>query len=47
MIMGIDEIKKYCTGHPDSLAMVILDEEGEKPPQQKILRFGKWETILK
>jgi len=47
MIMGINEIEKYCSSHPQILAMVILDKEGEKQPQQKILRFGQWETILK
>jgi len=30
MIMGLDEIEKYCTEHPDTLAMIILDEQGEK-----------------
>jgi thiamine biosynthesis lipoprotein len=42
MIMGLDEIEKYCSSHPETLAMVILEEEKEKP-RQKILRFGKWE----
>jgi thiamine biosynthesis lipoprotein len=47
MIMGVDEIKQYCSKHPDMLAMVILEEAGdEKQPQQKILRFGQWELIL-
>lgn len=31
MIMGIDEIEKYCSSHPDTLAMVILEAEDEKP----------------
>jgi len=56
MIMGLDEMKKYCSRHPDTLAMVILEDgtprgvthcgEGEKQPQQKILRFGDWESII-
>jgi len=39
MIMGIDEIKKYCSMHPDIMAMIILD-------QQKILRFGPWDELM-
>jgi thiamine biosynthesis lipoprotein ApbE len=46
MIMGIDEIKQYCNLHPNTMAMVILEEEGEKQSQQKILRFGQWEQLL-
>jgi hypothetical protein len=45
MIMGLDEIKKYCSKHPETLAMVIIKEEGEEL-RQKILRFGAWESIL-
>ena len=47
MIMGIDEIEKYCGLHPDTLAMVILEIEDEKKPEEKILRFGAWESIIK
>jgi len=46
MIMGIDEIEKYCSSHPDTLAMVVFEEEGKKQTQQKILRFGDWEKVL-
>jgi thiamine biosynthesis lipoprotein len=45
MIMGIDEIKEYCRQHPETLAMVILDKQDERMPQE-ILRFGAWETIF-
>ena len=43
MIMGLDEIKQYCSLHPNTLAMVILDKDGEITPEEKILRFGAWE----
>ena len=46
MIMGIEEIKKYCSLHRDTLAMVIFETEGEEV-SQKILHFGDWESILK
>jgi thiamine biosynthesis lipoprotein len=45
MIMEIEEIKNYCSKHPDTMAMVILEEQDEHL-QQEILRFGAWESIL-
>ena len=36
MIMSPDEVKQYCLGHSDTLAMVIAGED-------KILRCGPWE----
>jgi thiamine biosynthesis lipoprotein len=47
MIMGIDEVEKYCSSYPETLAMVILETKGENKLEEKILRFGAWETILK
>jgi len=54
MIMDLDEIKQYCSLHPNTMAMVIVEDgtprgvshcgEGEKQPQ-KILRFGQWEKL--
>jgi FAD:protein FMN transferase len=38
MIMDLDEIQRYCSLHPETVAMVILQEQG----QEKILRFGCW-----
>lgn len=46
MIMGVDEIDKYCSSHPDTLAMVIIDKQNEKRSKQQILRFGQWESII-
>jgi thiamine biosynthesis lipoprotein len=46
MIMGLDEIKRYCTRHPSTLAMVIVDEKDEKKGEEKILLFGQWEKVL-
>jgi thiamine biosynthesis lipoprotein len=45
MIMGLDEIKQYCSLHPNTLAMVILDKQDEEVPQE-IMRFGPWEKLL-
>jgi len=42
MIMSPDEIKQYCLSHPDVLALIMLEGEGEK---EKILRFGSWKEI--
>ncbi len=46
MIMGLDEIKRYCSLHPNTLAMVILDKQDESMPQETILRFGAWEKLI-
>jgi len=46
MIMEIDEIKKYCNTHPDTLAMVILETQDDEKSRQEILRFGQWEKVL-
>jgi hypothetical protein len=46
MIMGLDEIKQYCSLHPNTLAMVILDKQDESTPEETILRFGPWEKII-
>ena len=43
MIMSPKEIEKYCAEHPDTRAMVILDERDEETEKEKILRFGRWE----
>ena len=52
MIMDLNEIKRYCSLHPNTLAMVIVDRqslglltEDEEVPQE-ILRFGAWETLV-
>lgn len=46
MVMSPDQIKQYCLGHPDTLAMLIAEEQNGK---EKILRYGLWEqdTLLK
>jgi thiamine biosynthesis lipoprotein len=46
MIMGLDEIEQYCSLHPETLAMVILDERDKDTSKEKILRLGQWETFL-
>jgi thiamine biosynthesis lipoprotein len=45
MIMGLDEIEKYCSSHPETLAMIILDKKDEHV-QQEIMRFGPWERLI-
>lgn len=43
MIMGPDEIRQYCSLHPDRRAMVMLLEQDEKTRRDKILHFGPWQ----
>ncbi|MBL7187489.1 MAG: FAD:protein FMN transferase [Phycisphaerae bacterium] len=45
MIMTADEIEKYCALHPDTRAMVIVQEQGQDTQKDKILRFGPWKDI--
>ncbi len=42
MVMTPDEVKKYCSNHPDTLAMIVLEDRGEKAQKDRILRFGPW-----
>jgi len=43
MIMSPDEVKRYCFGHSDTLAMVITDGRDTVAGEDKILRYGPWE----
>jgi thiamine biosynthesis lipoprotein len=45
MIMTPDEIEKYCALHPDTRAMVIVQEQGERTQKDKVLRFGPWNDV--
>ena len=42
MVMSPDEVKRYCSRHPDVLAMVILEEKRRKTKKEKIFHFGPW-----
>jgi thiamine biosynthesis lipoprotein len=42
MVMTPDEIKQYCSNHPNAQALVMLEFEGEEVQKDKILRFGSW-----
>ena len=42
MVMSPDEIRQYCSRHPDILAMIMLESEGKDAQKDKILRFGPW-----
>jgi thiamine biosynthesis lipoprotein len=54
MIMGLDEIERYCSLHPETLAMVVLDASsplGMKnmsllPERSRRVRFGAWEKLV-
>jgi thiamine biosynthesis lipoprotein len=39
MVMSPSQIRKYCSNHPDTLAMVVAEDQGGK---EKILRYGLW-----
>jgi thiamine biosynthesis lipoprotein len=43
MVMTPDEVEQYCLNHPDTLAMIILEQQGKKVQKGKILRYGCWE----
>jgi thiamine biosynthesis lipoprotein len=40
MVMSTDEIKQYCSNHPDISAIVMLQETDKETQKNKILRFG-------
>jgi len=42
MIMSPDEIKDYCLRHPNTRAMVILQEQDEGTQKDTILHVGPW-----
>ena len=42
MVMSPDEVRQYCSRHPDVPAMLILHDETKKKQKEKILHFGKW-----
>lgn len=44
MVMGPDEIRKYCSRHPDVSAMIMLESEGKGAQKDKILHFGPWKN---
>ncbi|MGA1980650.1 MAG: FAD:protein FMN transferase [Sedimentisphaerales bacterium] len=46
MVMSPGQIRKYCSNHPDTLAMVVAENRDGK---EKILRYGLWEqnSLLK
>ena len=45
MIMSPEEIEKYCTLHPDTRAMVIVQEQDGRTQKDKVLRFGPWKDF--
>jgi thiamine biosynthesis lipoprotein len=40
MVMGPDEIRQYCSRHPNILAMIMLEGEDKDPQKNQILHFG-------
>jgi len=42
MIMSPKEIEQYCTDHPDTRAMAIMDERAGENEEEEIFRFGRW-----
>jgi thiamine biosynthesis lipoprotein len=45
MIMDLNEIKQYCSFHPDEAAMIIPQQQGDEIQKENILRFGSWEDV--
>jgi thiamine biosynthesis lipoprotein len=44
MVMTTNQIKQYCSHHPQVQAMVVQDEQGRHKRKEKILRFGRWKS---
>jgi len=44
MVMGQDEIRQYCSRHPDISAMIMLEGEGKDAQKDQILHFGPWKN---
>jgi thiamine biosynthesis lipoprotein len=42
MIMSPEKIGEYCLNHPDTLAMLMLQEQDKKTQKEKIVCFGSW-----
>ncbi|MHC4397042.1 MAG: FAD:protein FMN transferase [Planctomycetota bacterium] len=42
MVMAPKEIEQYCSNHPDTLAMLVIEGPEKDSQQGKILRFGPW-----
>jgi len=42
MVMSPDEIRQYCSRHPDILAMIMLEGQGKDAQKDQILHFGPW-----
>jgi len=42
MVMKPDEVKEYCSNHPGTLAMIVLEDRDEETQKDRILRFGPW-----
>lgn len=45
MVMTPDEVAAYCQGHPDSMAMLVLDASIPGAAGDNIVRFGPWEEL--
>jgi thiamine biosynthesis lipoprotein len=42
MVMSPDEIKEYCSSHPDTSAMIMPESENEDKHKDAVLCFGLW-----
>jgi len=42
MVMSPDQIKQYCLSHPDTLAMVVAEDQAGEVQKDRILHFGPW-----
>ena len=43
MIMGVDEIKRFCSAHPDVLCMLLGESDCSGGPGEAVT-FGPWES---
>lgn len=45
MAMDPEEVKQYCSDHPEVLAMILLEGQGGEVQGDNILRYGPWQEI--
>jgi thiamine biosynthesis lipoprotein len=46
MVMTPSEIERYCSKHPDILAMIVVEADRADRGEDRILRFGDWEKVI-
>ena len=43
MVMSPEEVNRYCSNHPNALAMLVIEQQHEEGKKDRILHFGRWD----